>query len=59
MEATDIAAKVTASGIEEPEIYIVCVAQTNDTRYNAYGVLHSLSVADVLEAQKAEKEDEG
>ena len=58
VEATDVGAKVTASGIEEPEIRIVFVAQTNDTRYNAYGVLHSLSVADVLEAQKAEKEDQ-
>ena len=58
VEAADVGAKVTASGIEEPEIRIVFVAPTNDTRFNAYGVLHSLSVADVLEAQKAEKDKE-
>ena len=56
--ATDVAAKVGMTGLEEPEIRVVFVADTNDTRYNDYGVLHSLSVAEMLEAQKAEKGDE-
>ena len=41
--------------MENPEIFLVFVAQTNDTRYNSYSVLRPLSAADVLEAQKAEQ----
>jgi len=44
--------------MENPEIYLVFVAETNDTRYNDYGVLRPLNVAEVLEAQKAEKKAE-
>ena len=58
VSATDVAAKVSQTGLEEPEIRIVFVADTNDTRFNDYGVLHSISVAEVLEAQKAEKGEE-
>ena len=58
VSATDVGAKVSQTGFEEPEIKIVFVADTNDTRYNDYGVLHSLSVAEMLEAQKAEKGEE-
>jgi len=58
VSATDVGAKVSQTGFEEPEIKIVFVADTNDTRFNDYGVLHSLSVAEMLEAQKAEKGEE-
>jgi len=58
VSATDVGAKVAATGMEEPEIYVVFVAETNDTRYGDYGVLHSLNVAEMLEAQKSEKQDQ-
>ena len=58
VSATDVGAKVNAAGMEEPEIYLVFVAETNDTRYNDYGVLHSLNVAEMLESQKSEKKEE-
>lgn len=47
------AAKVT---IEDPEIRLVFIADTGDTRYNAYGVLRSLYISDVVEAQKQSEE---
>lgn len=56
VEATDVAAKASLATMEDPEIYLVFVAQTNDTRYSSYGVLRPIEVAEVLEAQKAEKE---
>lgn len=56
--ATDVGAKVSQFPGESPEIHLVFVAQTNDTRFNAYGVLHSISVSEMLEAQKAEKGEE-
>lgn len=55
VSATDVAAKASTATMENPEIFLVFVAQTNDTRYNSYGVLRPLSAADVLEAQKAEQ----
>ena len=55
VSATDVAAKVGQYQGEEPEIYLVFVASTNDTRYNDYSVLRPISVADVLEAQKNER----
>lgn len=58
VEATDVGAKVSQFQGESPEIYLVFVAKTNDTRYNAYGVLRPISVAEMLEAQKAEKGEE-
>ena len=56
--ATDVGAKVSLFPGESPEIHLVFVAETNDTRFNAYGVLHSISVSEMLESQKAEKGDE-
>ena len=44
---------------ESPEIYLVFVASTNDTRYNDYSVLRPISVSDVLEAQKNERKEAG
>lgn len=46
------AAKVV---IVDPEARLVFVANTNDTRFNEYGVLRSLEVAESLEAQKADE----
>ena len=55
--ATEVAGKVSQYTGENPEIYLVFVASTNDTRYNDYGVLRPISVSDVLEAQKNERKD--
>ncbi len=56
--ATDVEAKAGQATMENPEIFLVFVAATNDTRYNDYSVLRPISVADVLEAQKAERENQ-
>ena len=55
--ATEVAGKVSQYTGENPEIYLVFVASTNDTRYNDYSVLRPISVSDVLEAQKNERKD--
>ena len=48
------ASKVT---IPDPTIRLVFIAATNDTRFNSYGVMRSLEVAEILEAQKAAQEE--
>ena len=58
VSATDVAAKAGQYQGQEPEIYLVFVASTNDTRFNDYGVLRPISVADVLEAQKNERKND-
>ena len=40
------AAQVT---VESPEIYLVFISSTNDTRYDDYGVLRPIASSDVLE----------
>jgi len=42
-----------AEGIVEPERRLVFIAETNDTRFNAYSVLRPLSASTAMEAQKA------
>ncbi len=58
VEATNVSAIASQATMENPEIFLVFVAATNDTRYNDFSVLRPISVSDVLEAQKAEKEDQ-
>lgn len=57
--ATDVTAKAGQYKGENPEIYLVFVAATNDTRFNDYSVLRPISVSDVLEAQKNERKEAG
>ena len=59
VSATDVDAKAAQYQGESPEIYLVFVASTNDTRYNDYSVLRPISVSDVLEAQKNERKEAG
>jgi len=54
VDAGSAAAKAGQATIENPETRLVFVATTNDTRYNDFGVLRSIEVAEMLEAQKAE-----
>lgn len=53
VEPANIGAKISQVTVEEPEVHVVFVAETNDTRFDAYSVLRPISVADILEAQKA------
>lgn len=59
VSATDVTAKAGQYKGENPEIYLVFVAATNDTRFNDYSVLRPISVSDVLEAQKNERKEAG
>ena len=52
--AESVGAKAAQTELENPEIRLVFVAETNDTRYNDYGVLRPIDVANMLESQKAE-----
>ncbi len=54
VSADSVGVKVSQISLEDPEIRLVFVAETNDTRYNDYSVLRPIDVADMLEAQKAE-----
>ena len=49
------ASKVTET-IADPQIRLVFIAETNDTRFNAYGCLRPISSATAMEAQKAAME---
>ena len=48
VEAQNVGAVVAQSGLENPEIRIVFLSETNDTRYDAYGVMRPLSASEVL-----------
>lgn len=54
VEAGNVAAKAAQVTIDDIEARLVFIAETNDTRFNDYGVLRPLSVSEVLETQKAE-----
>lgn len=54
VEAKDIAEKAAQATMENPEVRLVFLGDTNDTRFDAYSVLRPLSVAEGLEAQKAD-----
>ena len=53
--ATNVGAVATKVSeiLSEPETRLVFMAETNDTRFNSYGVLRPLAVAPAIEAQKA------
>ena len=54
VDAKDVGAKASQANLEEPQIRLVFLADTNDTRYDQYGVLRPIAVSGVLEAQKAD-----
>ena len=57
VNAANVGATASKISITDPEIRLVFIAATNDTRFNSYGVLRSLEVAEILEAQKANEAD--
>ena len=54
VQAGEVAAKASQVTFENPEARLVFLCDTNDTRFDAYCVLRPLSVAEGLEAQKAD-----
>lgn len=55
VNAASVSATAAQVSIPDPEIRLVFIAATNDTRFDSYGVLRSLEVAEILEAQKADQ----
>lgn len=54
VDAKDVGARISQVTIDNAEVRLVFVAETNDTRFDEYGVLRPLSSSEVLEAQKAD-----
>ena len=48
-----VGAKAAQATVADPAVQLVFVADTNDTRFDEYGVLRSLNDSEVIEAQKA------
>lgn len=57
VSAQDVAARASQVTFENPDGRLVFLCDTNDTRFDAYGVLRPLSVSEGLEAQKADMEN--
>ncbi len=52
VDAGNLGATAAKTTVEEPEIRLVFLAETGDTRYDEYSVLRSLNVAEEVEARK-------
>ena len=52
VDAKDVAQSMAQVELENPEVRVVFLGETNDTRFDAYSVLRPISSAEVLEAQK-------
>ncbi len=55
VEAKEVGARASQTTFENPEVRLVFLADTNDTRFDQYGVLRPIEVSGVLEAQKADQ----
>ena len=53
--ATQVGANVAQCTVENQQINLAFMAQSNDSRFNDYSVLRPITSAEVLEAQKAEQ----
>lgn len=54
VDAGSVSAKFSQATCEDPEIRVVFLSETGDTRYDKYSVLRSLNVAEEVEARKAD-----
>jgi hypothetical protein len=52
VDAGGIGAKAAMTDLEKPEVQLVFLSETGDTRYDSYSVLRSLNVAEEVEARK-------
>lgn len=57
VDANTIAQTVSQVQFDDPEIRLVLLCETGDTRYDEYSVLRSLNVAEEVEARKAEDKE--
>ncbi len=48
ISAENVGAAASLTTVEDPKVYMVFISETNDTRYDAYGVLRPISASDVL-----------
>lgn len=53
VNAAGIAETVSSVSLEEPELHLVFLSDSGDTRYDDYGVLRTLYIAEEVEARKA------
>ena len=56
VDAQSVGAQLSQTQIPDPSVKLVFVAKTNDTRFEQASVLRPITSAEVLEAQKADKE---
>lgn len=56
VEAKDVAMIASQAQIDNADVRVVFLSDTNDTRFDAYSVLRPLSVSEGIEAQKADME---
>lgn len=54
VEAKDVALRASQATFENVDVRLVFLGDTNDTRFDSFSVLRPLSVAEGLEAQKAD-----
>ena len=52
VEASSVSAKFNQATVEDPEIRVVFLSETGDTRFDKYSVLRSLNVAEEVEQRK-------
>ncbi len=54
VSAERVGAAAALTKVEDPKVYMVFIAQVNDTRYDEYGVLRPIASSDVLGSGKKE-----
>ena len=54
VEAANVGTKFSQVTVEDPEIRVVFLSETGDTRFDKYSVMRSLNVAEEVEARKAD-----
>lgn len=52
VDAASVESKASQLNVEDPKLQAVFVAETNDSRFDNYSALRSISLADMIEAQK-------
>ena len=59
IDAQSVGAQLSQTKIPDPSVRMVFVARTNDTRYEQGSVLRPITSAEVLEAQRADRDKKG
>ena len=53
MDAGNVSSTVSQVTFEDPDIRLVFLSETGDTRYDSYSVMRSLNVAEEVENRKS------